>query len=62
MLLNRIVNVSVTIRLPKTVVEQIDALVAQGYYPSRSEFVREAIRKHLLEVLQKLQPQHVAEN
>lgn len=37
----------VAVRLTKKLIEAIDEAVSTGHYPSRSEFIREATRKHL---------------
>ena|GEM_PF-5853389 len=37
----------VAVRLTKKLIEAIDDAVSEGHYPSRSEFIREATRKHL---------------
>ncbi len=34
----------VTVRIPKTQLEDLEALVEQGIYPNRSEMIREAVR------------------
>ena len=41
----------VTIKIPASYVNALDTLVDMGLYPSRSEAIREAIRKLLLEKL-----------
>jgi len=41
----------VTVLIPEPVLEKIDLLVEEGLYASRSEFVREATRKLLSELL-----------
>ncbi len=35
------------IRLTKELIEKIDEVVTEGIYPSRSEAVRDAVRKHI---------------
>jgi Arc/MetJ-type ribon-helix-helix transcriptional regulator len=39
----------VQVRLPEKIVEVIDEMVAQGFYSSRSDFIRTKIRKTLEE-------------
>jgi len=41
-------RIPVTIRLPRKVIEELDKLVAMGIYPSRSEAIRDAIRRLLI--------------
>ncbi len=36
------------VRLPKEVIKQMDSLVKKGLYSSKSDFMRESIRKQLL--------------
>ncbi|MCR6669000.1 MAG: ribbon-helix-helix domain-containing protein [archaeon YNP-WB-040] len=36
-----------SIRLPEEYVKAMDEIIRMGIYPSRSEFVRAAIREHL---------------
>lgn len=38
---------TVTIKVPKWMLDMIDLLVKKDLFPSRSEFIREAIRIHL---------------
>jgi hypothetical protein len=40
------------IRLPKKILEQVDSFVKQGLYSSRSDFLKEAVRKHVFELKQ----------
>jgi len=47
-------SIPITIRLSIRVVHEIDELVREGLWPSRSEFIREAIRRFLIEVKYKL--------
>ncbi len=35
----------VQVRIPKKVIEKIDEFVKEGYYSSRSEYIREKIRE-----------------
>ena len=37
----------VTVRFPIWVLKTIDGLVAKGFYQSRSDFIRDAVKKHL---------------
>jgi Arc/MetJ-type ribon-helix-helix transcriptional regulator len=39
--------VLVSVHLPRRVLEELDALVRSGVYPSRSEAVREALRRFI---------------
>lgn len=41
-----------TVRLPKELISEIDEIIASGFrgYKSRSEFIKEAIRRRLDEV------------
>lgn len=41
----------VQVRLPEKIVKKIDDLVAQGFYSSRSDFIRTKIRRVLEEHL-----------
>ncbi|MBN2095021.1 MAG: ribbon-helix-helix protein, CopG family [Candidatus Aenigmarchaeota archaeon] len=41
----------VQVRLPEKLVKKIDELVAQGFYSSRSDFIRTKIRRVLEEQL-----------
>lgn len=36
---------SVQVRFPEEELERIDGLVARGEYPSRAEYIRDAVRK-----------------
>ncbi|HEW63584.1 ribbon-helix-helix domain-containing protein [Fervidicoccus fontis] len=38
----------ISVHLPKDVVAQIDKLITRGIYASRAEFIRDAVRYHLL--------------
>lgn len=40
-------SIVVTVKLPKSVVDQIDALVSQGTFLNRSDAIREAVRRLL---------------
>lgn len=37
------------VRIPKRLLKEVDELVLQGFYPNKSEVIRDAIRKLLLE-------------
>ena len=37
------------VRLPETLVQELDRFVARGYYASKSDLIRDAIRRLLLE-------------
>lgn len=39
--------IPVQVRITRKIVEDIDKLVAAGLYSSRSEFIRDAARRHL---------------
>jgi Arc/MetJ-type ribon-helix-helix transcriptional regulator len=41
--------VTVCVHLPKRVVEELDELVKEGEFPSRSEAIREAVKEFLEE-------------
>jgi Arc/MetJ-type ribon-helix-helix transcriptional regulator len=46
--INIVVEMKVlSIRLPEEYVKAMDEIVRMGIYPSRSEFIRAAIREHL---------------
>ena len=38
------------VRLPKGLIKEIDSVVHKGVYSSKSDFIREAIRKSILEL------------
>ncbi|MBT4651700.1 ribbon-helix-helix protein, CopG family [Candidatus Woesearchaeota archaeon] len=40
---------TIQIRLTKKLVEKLDELVKEGYYPNKSEAVRDAVRQLVLE-------------
>ena len=40
---------TIQIRLTKKLVEKLDKFVAEGYYPNRSEAVRDAVRRLILD-------------
>ncbi|MHA1720812.1 MAG: ribbon-helix-helix domain-containing protein [Promethearchaeota archaeon] len=37
------------IRLPKKLLEQVDEIIQKGFYSSRSDFLKEATRKYILD-------------
>ena len=43
-------SVLVQVRLPRRLVEEIDRLVEEGYYSSRSSFFEDAVRRRLEEL------------
>jgi Ribbon-helix-helix protein, copG family. len=45
----------VTVKMPTHYLELIDKLVEEGLYLSRSDFIRTAIREHLMKELKKLE-------
>jgi Ribbon-helix-helix protein, copG family. len=45
----------VTVKMPEHYLEKIDKLVEEGLYLSRSDFIRTAIREHLMKELKKLE-------
>ena len=40
---------TIQIRLTKKLVEKLDKFVTEGYYPNRSEAVRDAVRRIILD-------------
>lgn len=40
----------ITLKIPKSIVNQIDELIKEGYFSSRDEFVRYAVRESLTEI------------
>lgn len=38
---------SIQIRLPKKMLKEIDCTISKGLYTSRSELIRDCIRKHI---------------
>jgi Arc/MetJ-type ribon-helix-helix transcriptional regulator len=40
----------ITLKIPKSIVNQIDELVREGYFSSRDEFIRYAVRESLTEI------------
>ncbi len=48
---NSITMMEITqVRLPKAIVKEIESLVNKGVYSSKSDFIRESIRKSILEM------------
>ncbi|MCI4408303.1 MAG: ribbon-helix-helix protein, CopG family, partial [Thermofilum sp.] len=43
-------GVTISFRLPKNLIEEIDKIVEQGLFQSRSDFVREAIRFYIIKL------------
>jgi Arc/MetJ-type ribon-helix-helix transcriptional regulator len=41
----------ITLKIPKSIVNQIDELVKEGYFSSRDEFIRYAVRESLTEIV-----------
>ena len=39
------------VRLPETLIEEVDSLVKKGYYSSKSDVIRDAVRRLLLDRL-----------
>ncbi len=46
-------KISLQIRLPKKIIEEIDKAIAKGFYSSRSDYIQEQVRKSILEKLEK---------
>ncbi|MGC9147934.1 MAG: ribbon-helix-helix domain-containing protein [Sulfolobales archaeon] len=44
----------VSVKIPRTYLEDIDKLVKEGFYTSRSEFIRTALRMLLVKELNRL--------
>ncbi|RLF59835.1 MAG: CopG family transcriptional regulator [Thermoplasmata archaeon] len=42
--------IPIQIRITRRVVEEIDELIRAGLYSTRSEFIRDAARKHLMSI------------
>ena len=36
------------VRLPQGIIAQVDAMVKNGIYASKSDFIRDAIRRHII--------------
>jgi len=45
--------ITVSFRLPRKIIEEVDKVIEQGYFQSRSDFFREAIRRYLLQLNEK---------
>ena len=45
----RSVTVPISAYIPVSVVERIDALIEKGFFENRSDFIREAVRRLLIE-------------
>ena len=52
--------VSIPTRVPRPIVDQVDYLVKQGIFSSRSEFIREAIRDYLADEVKRMQPHRLS--
>ena len=48
--------VTILAPLPKPVVKELDVFVKQGFYTSRTEIIREAVRRFVVEEIEKLHP------
>jgi Arc/MetJ-type ribon-helix-helix transcriptional regulator len=46
-------GITVSLRLPKRVIEEVDRVVSEGMFQSRSDFIREAIRQYLIRLNEK---------
>jgi Arc/MetJ-type ribon-helix-helix transcriptional regulator len=51
--------VTISFRLPKKLIEEIDRIVEQGMFQSRSDFVRQAIRYYLIKLQETEKPKPV---
>ncbi|MCI4408088.1 MAG: ribbon-helix-helix protein, CopG family [Thermofilum sp.] len=51
--------VIISVRIPKKLLEQMDKLIGQGLFQSRSDFLREAIRSYIIRLreTQKISPE-----
>ena len=52
--------ISIPTRIPEPIVDQVDFLVKQGLFSSRSEFIREAVRDFLADEVERIQPHRTA--
>lgn len=52
--------ISIPTKIPGPIVEQVDLLVSQGLFTSRSEFIREAVRDFLADEVERIQPHRLA--
>jgi Arc/MetJ-type ribon-helix-helix transcriptional regulator len=46
-------GITVSLRLPRKIIEEVDKVVEQGFFQSRSDFIREAIRQYLIRLNEK---------
>lgn len=46
-------GITVSLRLPKRIIEEVDKVVSEGMFQSRSDFIREAIRQYLIRLNEK---------
>lgn len=51
--------VTIPTSLPKLVIKELDVFVRQGFYTSRTEIIREAVRRFVIEEIEKLHPSHL---
>jgi Arc/MetJ-type ribon-helix-helix transcriptional regulator len=49
-------GVTISFRLPKNLIEEIDKIVEEGLFQSRSDFVREAIRFYIIKLRESQRP------
>jgi Arc/MetJ-type ribon-helix-helix transcriptional regulator len=52
-------GVTISLRLPKKLLEEIDSVVSEGMFQSRSDFIREAIRQYLIRLEERGKPKPV---
>ena len=52
--------VSIPTKIPGPIVDQVDFLVKEGLFTSRSEFIREAVRDFLADEVERMQPHRTA--
>jgi Arc/MetJ-type ribon-helix-helix transcriptional regulator len=52
-------GITISLRLPKKILEEIDKVVKDGLFQSRSDFIREAIRQYLLRLSERENPKPV---
>ena len=52
----------VSVKIPRSYLEDIDRLVREGYYTSRSEFIRTALRILLVKELNRLSTKKTTDN
>jgi len=48
--------VLISLYIPRTTLEKIDELVKQGFFSSRSEFIREAVEEYLEDLEEEPEP------